>query len=141
MFDFGWDEMALIGVISLIVIGPKDLPKVMREAGRWMRRARQMAAEFQSGLEEMTRETEVHTLKQDVESALNTQAIKSEIEQAVKLDAPSEPFDVEAHNAAILKAEAEASQTAVSPEPEPAAPPAAAAEPAADPTHHIPPSP
>lgn len=116
MFDFGWDEMVLIGVISLIVIGPKDLPKVMREAGRWARRAREMAAEFQHGLEEMTRDTEVHDFKRDVEEALDTHSIRAEIEEAAKIEPPN------IKNALIEE------------------PPAAPSIPV-DPTQHIPPSP
>ena len=46
MFDIAWSELALIGAVALIVIGPKDLPRVMRNLGQWARKARAMAAEF-----------------------------------------------------------------------------------------------
>ena len=91
MFDMGWDEMLLIGVVSLVVIGPKDLPKVLRQAGVWARRAREMASEFQRGVDEMARESELADLKKDVEQAADTSAFRHELEQAVSLDEPPPP--------------------------------------------------
>ena len=83
MFDFGWDEMALIAVVSLIVIGPKDLPKVLRQAGRWTRKARAMAAEFQHGLDEMMRESELKDLKSQVETVVDPNALKRRMEATI----------------------------------------------------------
>lgn len=138
MFDFGWDEMALIGVISLIVIGPKDLPKVMREAGRWVRRAREMAAEFQQGLEEMTRESEVHNFKRDVEEALDTHSIRAEIEEAVKIEPPDIAGTIKNEPPPATPPEQALPETGseTGPETGPAGPSLDL-----DPTHHIPPSP
>ena len=59
MFDFAWSELALIAVIALVVIGPKDLPRVMRIVGQWTRRARAIAREFQGSLDQMMRESEL----------------------------------------------------------------------------------
>ena len=56
MFDIAWSELALIGGVALLVIGPKDLPKVMRSMGRWTRKARLLAGEFQRNLDDMMRE-------------------------------------------------------------------------------------
>ncbi len=86
MFDMGWDEMLLIGVVSLVVVGPKDLPKVLRQAGVWARRAREMASEFQRGIDEMARESDLADLKKDVETAADTSAFRHELEQAVALE-------------------------------------------------------
>ncbi len=86
MFDVAWDELALIAVISVIVIGPKDLPKVMRQAGRWARKAREMAAEFQRGVDEMMRESELAELKQQVEKASDTTALRRQVEAAIDPD-------------------------------------------------------
>jgi sec-independent protein translocase protein TatB len=63
MFDIAWSELALIGAVALVVIGPKDLPRVMRTAGQWARKARLLAAEFQRNVEDMVREVE----KQDID--------------------------------------------------------------------------
>jgi sec-independent protein translocase protein TatB len=56
MFDIGWSEFVLIAVVALIAIGPKELPGVLRTVGRWMGKARKMAAEFQSQFQEAMRE-------------------------------------------------------------------------------------
>ena len=67
MFDIAWSEMAIIAAVALVVIGPKDLPRVLRTVGQWTGRARAMAREFQNSLEELARESELDSLKKDVE--------------------------------------------------------------------------
>jgi sec-independent protein translocase protein TatB len=67
MFDIGWQELFLIGVVALIVVGPKDLPKVLRSAARVMNKARAMSREFQAGLAEMAREVELDEIRRNVE--------------------------------------------------------------------------
>jgi sec-independent protein translocase protein TatB len=67
MFDISWTEFLLIGVIALIVIGPKELPGVMRALGQWTRKVRGMAAEFQSQFQEAMREAEMTDLKKQVD--------------------------------------------------------------------------
>ena len=59
MFDIGWSEMAVILMVALIVIGPKDLPRVARTIGKWTGKARAMAREFQRSLDDMAREAEL----------------------------------------------------------------------------------
>lgn len=68
MFDMSWSELLLIAVVALIVIGPKDLPKAVKTVAQVARKARTLAREFQSGLEEMAREAELHEVKQEIES-------------------------------------------------------------------------
>jgi sec-independent protein translocase protein TatB len=63
MFDIGWSELVLIAVVALIVIGPKELPAVLRMIGQWMGKARRMAAEFQGQFQEAMREAEMADLK------------------------------------------------------------------------------
>jgi sec-independent protein translocase protein TatB len=69
MFDIGWAEMAIIMLVALIVIGPKDLPRVARTVGRWVGKGRALAREFQTQLEEMAREAELDKVKQEIERA------------------------------------------------------------------------
>ncbi|OAN44046.1 twin arginine-targeting protein translocase TatB [Paramagnetospirillum marisnigri] len=83
MFDIGWDEMALIAVVSLIVIGPKDLPVVLRQVGRWTRKAREMAADFQRGMDDMARESELAELKQQVAKVAEPNLLRQEIDKAI----------------------------------------------------------
>jgi sec-independent protein translocase protein TatB len=72
MFDIGWSELMVIGVVALIAIGPKELPGVLRMVGQWMGKARKLAGEFQGQFQEAMREAEMADLKKsfdDVKSA------------------------------------------------------------------------
>ncbi len=69
MLDIGWSELAVIAVLALIIIGPKDLPGVMRTMGHWMRKARSVTREFQSSIDEMVREAELEDARKAVEGA------------------------------------------------------------------------
>ena len=68
-FDFGMSELLLIGVVALIFIGPKDLPKALRVAGFWVRKARTLSREFQSSVEQMIREAELDEMRQELKKA------------------------------------------------------------------------
>lgn len=65
MFDIAWSELLLIAIVALIVIGPKDLPQALRVVGQWMAKARLMAQEFQSHLDDMMREADVESMKKE----------------------------------------------------------------------------
>jgi sec-independent protein translocase protein TatB len=67
MFDISWTEFLLIGVVALIVIGPKELPGVLRTCGQWTRKVRGMAADFQNQFQEAMREAEMADLKKEVD--------------------------------------------------------------------------
>jgi sec-independent protein translocase protein TatB len=67
MFDISWTEFVLIGVVALIVIGPKELPAVLRTLGQYTRKVRSMAADFQSQFQEAMREAEMADLKKQVD--------------------------------------------------------------------------
>jgi len=67
MFDISWTEFLLIGVVALIVIGPKELPAVLRTLGQWTRKVRSMAADFQNQFQEAMREAEMADLKKDID--------------------------------------------------------------------------
>src|SRR6266568_4856760 len=82
MLDFSWSELALIGVVALVVIGPKDLPKALRTAGVWVRKARTISREFQSSVEQMMREAELDEVKKQIESVAAVD-INKEFEKAV----------------------------------------------------------
>ncbi len=69
MFDIGWSEMAVVALLALIVIGPKDLPRVMRTASHWVRKARGLAREFQSGIDDMIREADLEDAKKALDNA------------------------------------------------------------------------
>jgi sec-independent protein translocase protein TatB len=67
MFEIGWGELLIIGVVALIAIGPKELPGVLRMLGQWMSKLRRMASEFQSQFHEAMREAEMADLKKQVD--------------------------------------------------------------------------
>jgi sec-independent protein translocase protein TatB len=114
MFDIAWSELLVIVVVALVVVGPKDLPKLMRTAGQWAGRARTMADQFRRSFDDMARQSELDELRNQV-SKLKSEAtkpmtdadyqaygilnevksIKSNIEEVgaapPKLDAPAAP--------------------------------------------------
>jgi sec-independent protein translocase protein TatB len=67
MFDISWTEFLLIGIVALVVIGPKELPGVMRTLGQYTRKIRGMAADFQNQFQEAMREAEMADLKKSVD--------------------------------------------------------------------------
>ena len=62
MFDIAPTELLIVALVALVVIGPKDLPKVMRTVGQWVGRARGMARHFRSGIDTMIREAELEEM-------------------------------------------------------------------------------
>jgi sec-independent protein translocase protein TatB len=67
MFNFGWGEILLIGIVALIAIGPKELPTVLRSVGQMLAKVRRMAAEFQGQFNEALREADIADLKKQAE--------------------------------------------------------------------------
>jgi sec-independent protein translocase protein TatB len=76
MFDFGIGsaELIVLGVIALIVIGPRDLPKVLRTIGQVMTKVRGLAREFQGHIEDAARDTGLDQVKKDISKATNFSA-------------------------------------------------------------------
>ena len=64
-----WPELLLIGVVALVVIGPKDLPRALRVAGYWVSKARTLSREFQGSVEQMIREAELDEMRQELKKA------------------------------------------------------------------------
>ena len=108
MFDIGWMELLLIGVVALIVVGPKELPVLFRTVGRYMGKARGMAREFQRSMEQAADESGLKEASEGLKAATNvtrdlnlksaTQSAKSyakstimgdEAKDAAKVDAPA----------------------------------------------------
>jgi sec-independent protein translocase protein TatB len=96
MFDIGWSELLVIGVVALIVIGPKELPGVLRMVGQWMGKIRRMASEFQGQFQEAMREAEMEDLKKHVDSLTEgldpLESVRKEVEAATAFeDKPATP--------------------------------------------------
>lgn len=80
MFDIGWSEMMVVAVLALIIIGPKELPRTMRTVAHWFAKARSLAREFQSGMDDIVREADLEDARKALTSArdLNPNKILSE---------------------------------------------------------------
>lgn len=63
MFDIGWTELLVIAVVAIIVVGPKDLPGMLRTLGRYAGKMRRMASEFRSQFDDALRESELDELR------------------------------------------------------------------------------
>jgi sec-independent protein translocase protein TatB len=85
MFDFAWSEIVLIGVVALIAIGPKDMPAALKAVAGVVKKARRMAAEFQTHVDEMMREADLHEVRQQIDEIRNFD-IRGEVERTVDAD-------------------------------------------------------
>jgi len=96
MFDIGWSELLVIVVVAIVVVGPKDLPKLMRGFGHYAGRLRRAASDFQRQFEEAMRESEVDEVRKAIESVKANQ-LNAPIDKPVMLpkpataDAPAKP--------------------------------------------------
>jgi len=101
MFDIGWSELVLIGVVALVAIGPKELPGVLRMVGQWMGKARKMAAEFQGQFQEAMREAEMADLKKSFDEVKEAasgftggglmSSLQKDVSDALRVDALDKP--------------------------------------------------
>ncbi|WP_296579399.1 Sec-independent protein translocase protein TatB [Xanthobacter sp.] len=158
MFDIGWSELMLIGIVALIVIGPKELPTVLRTVGRTVTKLRRMAGEFQGQFQEALREADLADMRKEISDVTETarstlatsdmfdplRSIREEIRSTVEGANPTPPAPAAEAPVALpdlpppvelpdpmaaIRAEIRRSVEAAVP-PAPAAPPAVAVEPA-----------
>jgi len=121
MFDIGWGELVLIGIVALIVIGPKELPTALRTAGLWMGKVRRMAAEFQGQFQEAMREAEIAELKKQVDEIGNSTSNLTNFDPLGSIKTDIESAFEDKPNPVPVTAEAQASTAG---ETAPAIPPA-----------------
>ena len=79
MFDIGWSEMLVVGVVALIVVGPKDLPKMFHTLGEMTGKARGMAREFQRAMDAAARETGVNDIVKDFRKTASGKGLKEAV--------------------------------------------------------------
>jgi sec-independent protein translocase protein TatB len=88
MFDlFSWSHILILLAVALVVVGPKDLPKLMHMAGKWAGKARAMANEFKKSFDDMARQTEMDELRKEIEELRNHESLT---DMHVDLDQPSQ---------------------------------------------------
>lgn len=75
--SLGFQEIVLLGVLALIVVGPKDLPLLLRKIGMWTAKLRGMAQEFRTGFDELARQAELDELKKEVEALRRTTSVSN----------------------------------------------------------------
>ena len=94
MFDIGWTELLVIAVVMIIVVGPKDLPAMLRTMGRYAGKLRRTAAEFRGQFEDAIRDSELDEIRGEFESLRSINPAAS-IKQAVSesLESVREPID------------------------------------------------
>ena len=159
MFDIGWNELLVIAMVAIVVIGPKDLPRVMRTVGQWVRKLKRMGGEFQSQFNEALREAELDDVRKSVVELGKINPLTNLRDEVTRVgDDIKQGLDVNAPSAAATAADAtpaeappveaspaeSASVASSSPEPEPLTEMSLSAEtppPAAKPVETIMPAP
>src|ERR1700722_14359144 len=80
MFDFAWSEIALTGLVAVLVLGPKELPQAMRALGRFTRKARKLAGEFRWHVDDLMRVAELDEVRNSVQQISNT-SVQGELDK------------------------------------------------------------
>ncbi len=113
--DLSWSHMLLVLVVALVVVGPKDLPKLMRKMGQWTAKARGMADQFRRSFDDMARQSELDELRKELDELRNTRPLAGVEQQlneamagpAVNFDPePAAPIDASPQPAAAIQAAA-----------------------------------
>ena len=108
MFDLGWTEMLVIGIVALIVIGPKDLPVMFRKLGQFMGKAKGMAREFSRAMNDAANDAGVSEVSKGLQAAVNPvntamDGVKNAAADLTKLDPASETGKLAAERAESAK--------------------------------------
>jgi len=127
MFDIGWSELLVIGVVALIAIGPKELPSVLRMVGQWMGKARRMASEFQSQFQEAMREAEMADLKKSFDEVREAasgfspsgviSSLQRDVDKALDIEGVEKPAELAAPATETADSSPETAVTPTTPEP------------------------
>jgi sec-independent protein translocase protein TatB len=94
MFDIGWSELLVIAVVAIVVVGPKELPKLMRSFGFYAGKLRRAAADFRRQFDEAMREAELEEVRQAIESVrTETQGLadKAPLDRPLMVEGPKTP--------------------------------------------------
>lgn len=104
MFDIGWSELMVIGALALIVVGPRDLPKMLRTLGQYVAQARGMAREFQRSMEDAAREADLTDIKELRDAAADLRKLRNAPYDAIGAASKPKPKPGPAANGAAAAA-------------------------------------
>jgi sec-independent protein translocase protein TatB len=82
--SLGFNEIIILGILALVVVGPKDLPLLFRKLGKWTAKLRGMAQEFRTGFDELARQAELDELKREVEALRRTTSLQEVTRELTK---------------------------------------------------------
>ena len=94
MFDIGWSELLVIGVVAIVVVGPKELPRLMRTFGHYTGKLRAMASDFQRQFEDAVRDSEIDEVRkamQDFHAQASDVNLRGAVDKPLMMPTPSEP--------------------------------------------------
>jgi sec-independent protein translocase protein TatB len=86
--DLSWSHILILLVVALVVVGPQDLPKLMRKLGQWTAKARNMADQFRASFDDMARQSELDELRKEIEELRNARPFaetQSAVEEAMRM--------------------------------------------------------
>jgi sec-independent protein translocase protein TatB len=102
MLDLSWSHILILLIVALVVVGPKDLPRLMRIVGQWMGKARRMADEFRKSFDDMARQSELDELRKEIENLRSERplaGIENDLHQSIV------PDDMKSRPATALETE------------------------------------
>ena len=88
MLDLGWPELFIIMLVALLIVGPKELPGLVRTAASWFRKTKRSINNFQNSIEEIAREVELENVKKDAEELLNNEvsSLPNDVGELLKVE-------------------------------------------------------
>ena len=95
MLDIGWSEILIIAVVAILVVGPKDLPRLLRQVGNFVGKIKRTANEFKSQFDEAIRDSELDELKSEVSDMNPLTDIRDELENSIGNDDIFEMEDID----------------------------------------------
>lgn len=115
----GFQELILIALVAIIVVGPKDLPMMMRRLGQFVAKGRALAGEFRAAFDDIARQTELEELRKEIEDLKNTNAVKEAADELSEFEREMNDsvMQAEAEHADAMKAAPKPDNKPATPEP------------------------
>ena len=92
MLDLGWPELFIIMLVALLIVGPRELPGLVRTAASWLRKTKRSINNFQNSIEEIAREVELENVKKDAEELLinEVSSLPNDVGELLKVEEDQE---------------------------------------------------